>query len=242
MDSNFKKFISNTMESTKVTDKKTLMATIKLEYPEIPDATINWRIHQLKELGIIQSMGYGKYTLTEFKNYTPDLSNNIKNIHNKILKEFPYTTFCVWESKWFNQFMLHQLFKNYKVVEVDKDSIEAVFNTLTGLSKKVFLNPTSEIYLRYIGNFNEVIIVKKLITESPIVKIDKIWVPSLEKLLVDCIVDKQLFAAQQNELDFIFKSVFSKYTLNISKMTRYARRRGYESELENIINYFLAKK
>ena len=110
------------------------------------------------------------------------------------------------------------------------------------LSKKVFLNPTSEIYLRYIGNFNEVIIVKKLITESPIVKIDKIWVPSLEKLLVDCLVDKQLFAAQQNELDFIFKSVFSKYTLNISKMTRYARRRGYESELENIINYFLAKK
>jgi hypothetical protein len=230
------------MESNKVTDKKTLMTTIKLEYPEIPDATINWRIHQLKELGIIQSMGYGKYTLTEFKNYTPYLSNSIKNIHNKILKEFPYTTFCVWESKWFNQFMLHQLFKNYKVVEVDKDSIEAVFNTLTGLSKKVFLNPTSEIYLRYIGNFNEVIIVKKLVTESPIVKIDKIWVPSLEKLLVDCLVDKQLFAAQQNELDFIFKSVFSKYTLNISKMTRYARRRGYVNELENIINYFLAKK
>jgi hypothetical protein len=131
---------------------------------------------------------------------------------------------------------------NYKVVEVDKDSIEAVFNTLTGLSKKVFLNPTSEIYLRYIGNFNEVIIVKKLVTEAPIVKIDKIWVPSLEKLLVDCLVDKQLFAAQQNELDFIFKSVFSKYTLNISKMTRYARRRGYENELENIINDFLAKK
>jgi hypothetical protein len=131
---------------------------------------------------------------------------------------------------------------NYKVVEVDKDSIEAVFNTLTGLSKKVFLNPTSEIYLRYIGDFNEVIIIKKLVTESPIVKIDKIWVPSLEKLLVDCLVDKQLFAAQQNELDFIFKSVFSKYTLNISKMTRYARRRGYENELENIINDFLAKK
>ncbi len=56
--------------------------------------------------------------------------------------------------------MLHQLFMNYKVVEVDKVSIEAVFNTLTGLSKKVFLNPTSEIYLRYIGDFNEVIIVK----------------------------------------------------------------------------------
>jgi hypothetical protein len=34
--------------------------------------------------------------------------------------------------------MLHQLFMNYKVVEEDKDSIEAVFNTLTGLSKKVF--------------------------------------------------------------------------------------------------------
>ncbi|MFN8436000.1 MAG: DUF6577 family protein [Cytophagales bacterium] len=228
------------MDSNKVLDKKTLMATLKLEFPDIPDATINWRLHQLKELGVIQSMGYGKYALTELKNYVPDLSSSIKRIHNKILKELPYTTFCVWESKWFNEFMLHQLFKNYQVVEVEKESVEAVFNTLTDFSKKVFLNPTTEIYLRYIANFDEVIIVKTLVSESPIVKTDDIWVASLEKLLVDCLVDKELFAAQQNELDFIFKSVFSKYTLSISKMTRYARRRGHESELGNFINKFMA--
>jgi hypothetical protein len=58
---------------------------------------------------------------------------------------------------------------------------------------------------------------------------------------VDIIIDKELFAAQQGELDFIFKSAFDKYDINKAKMKRYAIRRNKESELERIININLAK-
>lgn len=242
LDSNFKKLAIRILKPIKVLDKKSLIASLKLEYPNIPDATINWRLHQLKEQKVIQSMGYGKYTLSELKSYIPVLSARIKRIHNSILKQLPYTSFCVWEGKWFNEFMLHQLFRNYLVVEVEKESVESVFNILSESSKRVYLNPTAEIYLRYIANDDEAIIVKTMVSESPIIKSNNFWVATIEKILVDCLIDKDLYAAQQNELDFIFKSVFSKYTLSISKMNRYARRRGYEEELKKFIHKYLEKK
>lgn len=47
------------------------------------------------------------------------------------------------------------------------------------------------------------------------------------------IIDKDLFATQQGELDFIFNTTFKKYPVNIAKMKRYAMRRNREQETEN---------
>ena len=55
------------------------------------------------------------------------------------------------------------------------------------------------------------------------------------------LIDKELFAAQQGELGFIFKSAFDKYDINEAKMKRYAARRNRETELERIMNISLAK-
>ncbi len=137
--------------------------------------------------------------------------------------------------------MLHQLFKYYLVLEVEKDSAEAVFNTMTDVSKKVFLNPTEDIFTRYISNFSEVIIVQSLITESPIIEVEGTKIASLEKLLVDCIADKELFSAQQNEIEFIFKTANEKYTVNKGKVKRYARRRNQLEKVDHIFNKMSAK-
>jgi hypothetical protein len=137
--------------------------------------------------------------------------------------------------------MLHQLFKYYLVVEVEKDAAESVFNTMTDFSKKVFLNPTEDIFTRYISNFDEVIIIKSLLTESPIVEIDGIKVAAIEKLLVDCIADKDLFAAQQNEIDFIYRTAFSKFSINTNKLRRYARRRNQFEKVTALMTKISAK-
>ena len=65
---------------------------------------------------------------------------------------------------------------------------------------------------------------------------DNMMIPSVEKLLIDCLIDTDLFAAQQDELDHIYQSVFQKYEVNLNKISRYARRRGQISELEKRIN------
>ena len=88
---------------------------------------------------------------------------------------------------------------------------------------------------------DDAIIVKNLNSESPTVKESKIVVPMLEKMLVDMLIDENLFSAQQGELDYIFKSAYKKFTINESKMKRYASRRNREVELEKKINTTLAK-
>ena len=53
----------------------------------------------------------------------------------------------------------------------------------------------------------------------------------LEKILVDMLIDDNLFPVQQGELNYIFISVYKKFTINESKI-----RRNREVELEKIIN------
>jgi hypothetical protein len=136
--------------------------------------------------------------------------------------------------------MRHQPFKNFTIIEVDKEAEEQVFNAVSEWTKNVYFNPNDEILERYISsNMEEVTIIKNLVTESPTVKNNKIVIPTLEKLLVDIIIDKELFAAQQGELDFIYKSAFDKYDVNKAKMKRYAIRRNKEQDLERMISIII---
>lgn len=133
--------------------------------------------------------------------------------------------------------MRHQPFKNYTIIEVEKEAEEQIFNAISEWNKNVYFNPNEEILERYISsNSEEVTIVKNLVTEAPTTKNNKTTIPTLEKLLVDIIIDKELFAAQQGEIEFIYQSAFKKYAINTAKMKRYAIRRNRETELEKIIN------
>lgn len=221
--------------------KGEIVDLINKKYPNVNNSSISWKLHKLKSQGLIQSPGYGVYSYKVNENVQWSISTSLKRYYNKVKKEFPYLQICVWDSRWFNSMMLHQPFKYYLVIEVEKDAAESVFNTMTDLSKKVFLNPTEEIFNRYISNFNEAIIVKPLITEAPLLEQEGIILASFEKLLVDCIADKDLFAAQQDELEFIYKTAFSKYNINVNKLKRYARRRNQLKKLNELIYKTSAK-
>lgn len=212
-----------------------LFAFIQNESPGVADKTINWKINQLKSKGLISHISRGIYSLKKKNEYIPELSPNLKRIFNRVKTNLPYVNLCIWDSRWFNEFMIHQMFKYYIVVETEKDATDSVFNTLSDYSKKVFLDPDKEIYTRYIINHDEVIIVKPLITEAPLLELEKIKIPAIEKLLIDSLIDIDLFAAQQDELDNIYKSVFEKYLVNLNKIKRYARRRDQLSKFESKI-------
>ncbi|HCU46354.1 MAG TPA: hypothetical protein DF610_17315 [Sphingobacterium sp.] len=172
--------------------------------------------------------------------FQPNISNSLKRIFNKVKREFPYINFCIWDTVWLNDFMRHQPFKHYVVIEVEKDASESVFTFLTEINKNVYFNPDEEIFDRYIHNQDEVLIVKNMVSESPLIEKDKISIPALEKLLVDMLIDISLFSAQQNEKEFIMRSVMEKYALNELKMRRYAVRRNREREIDELVNISLA--
>ena len=210
---------------------------IKIDFPELSEGTITVYLSKLKKAGIINNPERGVYSITDKQIFNPEINQTLKKVYNKIHKEFPFIDVCVWNTKWLNDLMRHQPFKNYTIIEVEKEAEEQIFNAISEGSKNVYFNPNEEILERYISsNMEEVTIIKNLVTEAPTSKNNKIKIPTLEKILVDIIIDKELFAAQQGELSFIYEAAFDKYDINESKMKRYASRRNREEEVERMIN------
>ncbi|HLT33437.1 MAG TPA: DUF6577 family protein [Aquaticitalea sp.] len=234
------KHIGRYFKENEKLSKKKLVGSIKNDFPDWSDNTINMYLSRLKKDGIISAPSRGIYELGSNTPFEPNISTGLKRIFNKVKREFPYITFCIWDTSWLNDFMRHQPFKHYIVVEVEKDAAESVFAFLTETIKNVFFNPDNEIFDRYINNQDEVVIVKNMVSEPPLTEKQKIVIPALEKLLVDMLIDTALFSAQQNEKEFIMRSALVKFTLNELKMRRYAMRRNREREIDGLLNINLA--
>ncbi len=235
------KHIGHYFKESERLSKQKLVGSIKSDFPDWSDNTINMYLSKLKKEGVINTPSRGIYELDSSTPFRPNISKLLKRIFNKVKREFPYINFCIWDTVWLNDFMRHQPFKHYIVLEVEKDACESVFGFLSETMKNVFLNPDEELFDRYISNLDEVVIIKNMVSEAPLIEEQKIVVPALEKLLVDMLIDTALFSAQQNEKEFIMRSVMQKYTLNELKMRRYAVRRNREEEIEKLINISLAK-
>lgn len=235
------KHIGSYFKKSERLSKQKLVGSIKKDFPDWSDNTINMYLSKLKKEGVINAPSRGIYEMDSNSPFQPNISHDLKKIFNKVKRELPYITLCVWDTVWLNDFMRHQPFKHYTVVEVEKDASESVFTFLTGIIKNVFFNPDEEIFGRYIHNHDEVFIVKNMVSESPLVEKEKIVIPALEKLLVDMLIDTALFSAQQNEKEFIVRSAMEKVNLNELKMRRYATRRNREKEIDELFNISLTK-
>jgi len=137
--------------------------------------------------------------------------------------------------------MLHQPGKFATIIEVEKDTVEAVFFALKESEKNVFLEPSEEIFNRYALSEKETIIVKSIVSESPTQILNGVETVTIEKVLVDIYTDPVLFIAQQgSEMRYIFMEAFSKYTINESKMFRYANRKGKKEALNTFLRRIFA--
>lgn len=235
------KHINSYFKESEKLSKQKLVSSIKKDFPNWSDNTINMYLSKLKKAGCINTPSRGIYKMDRNISFHPPISTNLKRVFNRVKREFPYVNFCIWDTVWLHDFMRHQPFKHYVVIEVEKEVSESVFIYLSKTNKNVFINPNEEIFDRYIHNHHEVLIVKNMVSESPLIEKDKINIPTLEKLLVDMLIDTSLFAAQQNEKEFIMRSARQKYTLNKLKMRRYAIRRNRKEEIEKLLNISLAK-
>lgn len=186
--------------------------------------------------GILQRIGRGKFTIGEEKKYIPEISQAIKNVFKKLKTEFPYTNICVWNTSVLNEFMQHQPNHFFTLVETDKETTNSVFYFLREIKKSVFIEPTNDILEKYIVNEKETFIIKSIISEAPTQNINGIETVTIEKMLVDIFCDDVIFSAQQGgEMRSVFKNAFEKYTINQSKMLRYADRRRKKEELSQFI-------
>lgn len=205
--------------------------------PDLKDSTINWRVYELVKDGVITRVSKGVFRIGEKRSYRPTVDARLQKLAKTISKQFPFAEFCLWDSAMNNNFSQYLTAQSFYVVSVEKDAAESVFHFLLEKNKNTYYNPTDDVIDNYLyQNNNKPVVVKNMVSEAPTETVEGVKVPSLEMILVDLFCDKRLFKAYQgNELAHIYKNIFSQYSVNMTKVVRYAARRGKKPEIEELI-------
>ncbi len=149
---------------------------------------------------------------------------------------FPYTSLCIWETGWVNEFQQHLTNKSFTIIETEKDACESVFHKLQDSSTTVFLEPILDIMEKYVIIHDHAIILKPLVTEAPLQEVSQVNIPTIEKLLVDLFCDDEIFYFfQGRELQHIWKNAFGKYSIQHDRLLRYASRRKRKDEISGLM-------
>lgn len=223
-------------KSQKALSSQDLAIFYQKSEPNIKETTINWRIYELVKMGILERISRGHFRIGQMKPFAPEPSKQLSKLYKDITSQFPYIQLCIWETVWLNDLAQHLTNKSLIILETEKDTCETVFHKLQDSNKTVFLEPTLEIMERYVSVENSPIVVKAMVSEAPLQKMEGVSVPMLEKILVDLVCDTEiLYAYQGRELQYIWENAFNKYTVQQDKLLRYASRRRKKKEISEYI-------
>lgn len=195
--------------------------------------TLSWHLSNLCKLGKLRRIGRGLYSTQIKTAYHVKASKKVRSLYHSLHKDFPFADFCLYDGSLLTP-LLHDLSPNSTIyVETNRDVMESVFNRLSEKYQgRLFLAPTKEMTSKYIDLSQENIIIKPLITESPLTEDNGVPMPTLEKILVDTRVDADFFYLHGYENLEMLRTAITHYDVNRTRLLRYADRRN---EKENTI-------
>lgn len=203
--------------------------------PDLTQSAIRSRLYYLRKQNLIAPIFNNIYTLNVKNNFSPLISNGVTKINRLLLKNYKNVQICFAETRWLNEFSIHQAFKSYIVCMVENFMKESIFYYLTDKGLTVIFEPNEKDVNFYI-NEKESIVISNLTSRSPTLKHNGVIISKLEKLLVDVYFDKNVyFGYQGSEIDRIFENAENKYNINFSEMLNYSRRRGKYYKLKEYL-------
>jgi hypothetical protein len=205
--------------------------------PGLKDATITWRIFDLRNKGIITDLKKGMYQLNNKSHFLPVPDNNITNIANLIKREYDPQFYTIWDTIHLNEFTELQVVNASIVLEVEKGFTDSVFFSLRREGVlNVFTKLNEQLVELYVTSAERPVIIKSFLGRAPIQQINNIVVPKLEKVLVDLYCDNDVYYPWQGgQLRQIYKNATTRYNLNFTKMFNYAKRRHRLAEIRQIL-------
>lgn len=214
---------------------KELFELYKIDEENLSEGTFRWRVYELKKAGILSTVKRGIYILDEKKKFNPLITKSMKTIYNMIIKNYPYSEVCIWNTSWYNNLMNHQVYNSYTIVEVDRDVMNSVFSFLKDKKNNVYLNPTEREIENYLLSENAIVLKHKN-KEAPTFLVGKVTTSKLEKMLVDLYFEKDLLVSYQGyEMRNIFERAFEEYEINLTTLFRYAKNRGIRDQIKSYI-------
>lgn len=209
--------------------------------PNLKEGTFGWRIYDLKNKNIIRPLKGSLYVISDKPRYKPEISPDLVKLSKQITSKFEEAKHCIWETEWLNEFSQHQASRRIILIEIEKELVEALYYELKDSSRdELYLNPDAKTINFYIAESQHPVIIKKLITRSPIAtrteKEVKFNIPLLEKMLVDIFAEEKLFYyLQGSELIHIYENAISSFAINFTKLFSYAKRREREKDIKQFM-------
>ena len=230
--------ILNFANTHNIFTRKELIANFKSPDQIDSPGIYSEQLNRLLKSGQLVRIERGVYKLSDVarKDFSVVCSEEIRKINKQIKNQFPFVDFCLWSASTLMPYMHHIPNLNLIFVDVEREVAESVFNLLnTNITKRVFLMPTLTDFERYIST-NDAIIIRFLISESPLQLVESINTPTIEKVLVDIVGDVEFSFLQGSEINYVYTTIFERHNVNKNKLLRYATRRGRKEEVEKLIN------
>jgi hypothetical protein len=209
------------------------------EWNEQPVSESAFRVtlHRLKKRGLLKSVRRGLYKVDNQKGFEFVAGDTEKKIYREISSQLPLLDVAILNSSIFDRFASFQSVNEFIYVDVENGNEESVFQLLLDFyPDNLFLKPDEEIYSNYITKTDNPIIIKTLISESPLETDDGIPHPSVEKIIVDLYADELHFRLWIGERERIVTELFGATIVNLSTLLRYASRRNRKDFIRSIIH------
>ena len=154
--------------------------------------------------------------------YRPIISPKMRAVADLLKDAFEGMDYCVKETQ-----------RNL-ILEVPKSMCEEVRTALKQQFPDVALIRNAYPMMEDLHDF---ILVKPLISEAPIRNEGGIPMPELEKTLVDYEADKEYASLGKADVQKEFQRAFELYPVNISRLLRYASRKGKKEEIHHRLEH-----
>ena len=148
--------------------------------------------------------------------YAPDITPKMFSLASLMIDAFEGMDHCITNTG-----------RNL-VVEAPKKRCEEVLAVLRQHFPDVALLRNAYLMMDVLHDF---ILVKPLISESPLLIDNGVCVPELEKLLVDRDADREYASIADADIQKEFQRAFEVYPVNSSRLLRYAGRKGKKEEI-----------
>ena len=185
--------------------------------PGLPSATVRTRIRSLVQSGEMIPVAQGRYTPVRKPRYEVELSDRMKDVNAFLIDQCPGMSFCMLERG-----------GNLFVSVLRREAFQAA---------TILRTRYLQVYERKLVPDESVlsgaILVDCLVSEAPLEEWDGIVVPSIEKQLVDAVVDS---SADGSRVEETFQRSFEQYNVNRGHLLRYARRRNAYEKVMSLLS------
>jgi len=162
-------------------------------------------------------------------------SEELKILYEQLKTEFPILEIVVLDVHSIMRLMHHIPNVKISIIYVEKDGFSDVSDVLETLTDKLVFRKPSRNDLVHLAFGRDVIVVRPLVSQSPVETCEGVRYPKAEKILVDLLCDEEFYYLQGNETYEIYKTALEDYSINQKTLIRYAGRRSATEKVKQII-------